>query len=85
MEFELPVRISNLDQCAPSLYPGEICLENASCYRMIALYTQRSIGVLLTILLPCTTGGTPRACTRAKVVISCSNFSNADQGYMTSN
>ena len=31
----------------------------------------------------CTTGETPRARTRAKVVISCSTFSNADHGYST--
>ena len=30
---------------------------------------------------PCTTRETPRARTRAKVVISCSTFSNADHGY----
>ena len=30
----------------------------------------------------CTTGETPRARTRAKVVISCSTFSNADHGYI---
>ena len=30
---------------------------------------------------PCTTGETQRARTRAKVVISCSKFSNADHGY----
>ena len=30
---------------------------------------------------PCTTGETPRACTHAKIVISCSTFSNADHGY----
>ena len=30
---------------------------------------------------PCTTGETTRAHTRAKVVISCSTFSNADHGF----
>ena len=63
------------------VYSGEICLENASCYGVIAPCTQRSIGVLLTILKPCTNGDTLRVRTRAKVVISCSTFSNVDQGY----
>ena len=31
---------------------------------------------------PCTTGETPRARTSAKVIISCSTFSNADHGYV---
>ena len=48
-----------------TFYPGEIFLENASCYRVIALPTEH-----------CTTGETPRARIRAKVVISCSTFSN---------
>ena len=63
-------------------YPGEIALENASCYRVIALHTRRSV------LCPteyCTTGETPRARTRAKVVISCSTFSNADHSPSPSN
>ena len=55
--------------------PGEIFLENASCYRVIALHTRRSVGPLC--VLPNITGETPRARTRAKVVISCSTFSNA--------
>ena len=58
-------------------YPGEIVLENASCYRVIALHTRRSVCVLPNT----TTGETPHVCTRAKVVISCSTFSNADHCY----
>ena len=60
-------------------YPGEIFLENASCYRVIALHTRRSVCVLPNLVLP----GKPRARARAKVVISCSTFSNADHGYLT--
>ena len=48
-------------------YPGEIFLENASCYRVIALHTRRSVCVLPNHVLP----GKPRAC----VIISCSTFS----------
>ena len=63
-------------------YPGEIFLENASCYRVIALHTRRSVCVLPNTVLP----GNParahtRVHTRAKVEISCSTFSNADHGY----
>ena len=56
-------------------YPGEIVLENASCDR--SAHTAKR-------MCPtehCTTGETPRARTRAKVVISCSTFSNADHCY----
>ena len=49
-------------------YPGEIVLENASCYpRDRSAHTAKR-------MCPtehCTTGETPRARTRAKVVISC--------------
>ena len=60
-------------------YPGEIFLENASCYRVIALHTRRSVDSSRCPTEHCrpTTGKTPRARTRAKVVISCSTFSNA--------
>ena len=37
-------------------YPGEIVLENASCYRVIALHTRRSVCVLPNTVLP----GKPR-------------------------
>ena len=50
-------------------YPGEIFLENASCYRVIALHTRRSVCVLPNNVLP------------GKVVISCSTFSNVDHCY----
>ena len=63
--------------CVPSLYPGEICLENASCSsRDHSVHTAKHLGVLQTILKPCTTGVILPARTRAKVIISCSNFSN---------
>ena len=58
-------------------YPGEIFLENASYYRMITLHTRRSVCVLPKMYYR----GTPRARTRAKVVLSCSTFSNADHCY----
>ena len=61
-------------------YPGDIFLKNASCYRVIALHTRRSVCVLPNKVGP-TTRETPRARTRAKVVISCSTFSNVDHGY----
>ena len=54
-------------------YPGEIFLENASCYRVIALRTRRSVCVLPNLVLP----GKPRARANAQVLISCSTFSNA--------
>ena len=60
-----------------TFYPGELFLENASCYRVMALHTRRSVCVLPNLVLP----GKPRARARAKVVISCSTFSNADHGY----
>ena len=44
------------------------------------LRTRRSVCVLPNLVGP-TTGETPRARTRAKFVISCSTFSNADHGY----
>ena len=53
-------------------YPGEIFLENTSSANTAKRMCPTE---------PCTTGETPRACTRAKVVISCSTFSNADHGY----
>ena len=42
-------------------YPGEIFLENASCYRVIALHTRQSICVLPNKVLP---GNPARAHTR---------------------
>ena len=57
-------------------YPGEIFLENASCYRVIAQHTRRSMCPTENVL-----PGKPRARTRGKVVISCSTFSNADHCY----
>ena len=48
-------------------------------YRAIALHTRRSVCVLYR---KCTTAETTRTRTRAKVVISCSTFSNADHGYV---
>ena len=46
---------------------------------MIALHTRR---IVCFSTEHCTTGKTPRARTRAKVVISCSTFSNADHCYL---
>ena len=43
-------------------YPGEIFLENASCYRVIALHTRRSVCVLPNTVLP----GKPRARAHAR-------------------
>ena len=43
-------------------YSGEIFLENASCYRVIALHTGRSVCVLPNIVLP----GNPRARAHAR-------------------
>ena len=40
-----------------TFYPGEIFLENASCYRVIALHTRRSVCVLRNLVL----AGKPRA------------------------
>ena len=47
-------------------------------YRVIALHTRRSV---YASYRKCTTAETTRTRTRAKVVISCSTFSNADHGY----
>ena len=62
-------------------YPGDIFLENASCYRVIALHTRRSVCVLPNKVLPGKPRARAHARTRAKVVISCSTFSNVDHGY----
>ena len=68
-----------------TFYPGEIFLENASCYRVIALHTRRSVCVLRNLVLAGkpTEWGNPARAHSAKVVISCSIFSNADHGYWT--
>ena len=67
-----------------TFYPGEIFLENASgyIYRVIALHTRRSVPVCFVSYRTLYYRGTPRARTRAKVVISCSTFSNADHCYV---
>ena len=49
------------DMCS-IFYPGEIVLENASCYRVIALHTRRSVCVLPNNVLP----GKPRARAHAR-------------------
>ena len=59
-------------------YPGEIFIENAS----FIAWSLCTHGEAYASCRKCTTAETTRTRTRAKVVISCSTFSNADHGYI---
>ena len=77
MEFELPVQISNRDDCVPYLSGWNILRKRKLLSRDRSAHTSKR----MCPTEKCTTGETPRARTCAKIVISCSTFSNADHGY----